>query len=478
MSERRRVSSIFGPLSPHYLMDEQHIPHPHQPHIDVQYRRRCKSISALGSGRYHANDNSSNNTNSNGHRDDDGENPDNRSNKRNAASHHLSLISPPASQNPSSTTFSPFTLESDEFGPDLFHFHSAPDTGSGLKRTSSLAEFQQQLFRQQAGGHPFQLIMPLSTTISCLQSMESNRDCEGSGPEALTLDLPPPHPNPRPSISPMSKNPLSPASSRGATPAQTQIQTHSPSRWQNRSPLSRVRSPLRNSSSNYNIQINNGTKMQPNYQQQTIFAPTTVNSTKRLFPLSDSLSDNQALGLRIQRPKTPMNDQENARMGFSRTREEEMNMAESPMSVDMIPNDQDQWRSPTLSALASQTSSRGPSSPWMETSSAGVFAAPRMKSSGRQHHRHLASQQQVDMAVEISLIEAHDEIPLQDIWRMEDEERKDRLNGENEEGASLEPSVALSNGRTVEEHIAHMKGEQHAREEARLIQEVLRADHG
>ena len=74
-----------------------------------------------------------------------------------------------------------------------------------------------------------------------------------------------------------------------------------------------------------------------------------------------------------------------------------------------------------------------------------------------------------DMNVEIPLIETRDEVPLHDIWRMEDEERKDRLNG-------VEVTTDVggeTKGGSIEEHIAHMKGEQHAHEEARLIQEAI-----
>lgn len=75
------------------------------------------------------------------------------------------------------------------------------------------------------------------------------------------------------------------------------------------------------------------------------------------------------------------------------------------------------------------------------------------------------------MNVEIPLIETRDEVPLQDIWRMEDEERKDRLNGVE---ATADVGGEIKGG-SIEEHIAHMKGEQHAHEEARLIQEAIGA---
>ena len=88
-------------------------------------------------------------------------------------------------------------------------------------------------------------------------------------------------------------------------------------------------------------------------------------------------------------------------------------------------------------------------------------------------HRYLSglAAAEDDMNVEIPLIETRDEIPLQDIWRMEDEERKDRLNGVE----ATTDVAGETTGGSIEEHIAHMKGEQHAHEEARLIQEVIDA---
>ncbi|KAF9947908.1 hypothetical protein BGZ72_010159 [Mortierella alpina] len=152
----------------------------------------------------------------------------------------------------------------------------------------------------------------------------------------------------------------------------------------------------------------------------------------------------------------------------------DLSLVEPPMTLTMIPNDQDRWRSPTLSALASQNSSRGPSSPWLESHTDGLVAPKSGSVHGRQR-RHLASQLNNDMEVEIPLIEAHDQVLLQDIWRLEDEERKDRLNGgSGSHTASLE---GLSSG-LVEAPAMHMKGEQHAHEEAKLIQQVLHAGQG
>lgn len=75
------------------------------------------------------------------------------------------------------------------------------------------------------------------------------------------------------------------------------------------------------------------------------------------------------------------------------------------------------------------------------------------------------------MRVEIPLIESHDEVSLHDIWRMEDEERRDRINQDGMGGAEVDEGRAKS----IQDHITYMKGEQHAHEEAKLIQEAFQA---
>ncbi|KAF9124341.1 hypothetical protein BGW39_008280 [Mortierella sp. 14UC] len=141
-----------------------------------------------------------------------------------------------------------------------------------------------------------------------------------------------------------------------------------------------------------------------------------------------------------------------------------------PMLMGSMSNEQDRWKSPTLSALASRSSSRDPSPRALSPSplsqrSAIVMAMPSHNSNLDQEY--VSELAEVDdMRVEIPMIETRDEIPLQDIWRMEDEERKDRLNGAERETAG---------GGSIEEHIANMKGEQHAHEEARLIHEAIDA---
>ncbi|CAO3573090.1 unnamed protein product [Mortierella alpina] len=461
LSERRRLSSVFGPLSPHYLLDEQHFPPYHQPRIDVQYRKRCKSISSLGSSI--ARPDGKSNTTVGGVHGNDARGDGTKSFKEKSANtRHLSLLTS-ASHSPASSVPSIFTIESDEFGPDLFHQRSPSESLCGLSRSSSLAEFQKTLFQQQPGPMG-QLSVPRGEVASIGRQDEGLR--------VVPLDLPPPHPHSRPSYSPMSKNPLSPSSSRNTSPA------HTPQRLRSPSPLTRVRSPLRDSN-RHNIQLNSGSKhrfaTQPQaaMPQSNLLAPITVHSSKRFLRLHDeSSSGGQVLGVLTQRSGAIHDDQENilteSPIGCDIT------LVEPSMSLEMIPNDHERWRSPTLSALASQNSSRGPSSPWQELPYTEASVAPKSRSMHGRQRRELASQLQNDMEVEIPLIEAHDQVLLQDIWRMEDEERRDRLNGVTEDHTA---SKAESSVGRVEDPIAHMKGEQHAHEEARLVQRVLHAGH-
>ncbi|KAG0210687.1 hypothetical protein BGX33_004787, partial [Mortierella sp. NVP41] len=142
-----------------------------------------------------------------------------------------------------------------------------------------------------------------------------------------------------------------------------------------------------------------------------------------------------------------------------------------PMSLGAMSNDQDRWRSPTLSALASRSSSRGPSprplSPSLLSKRSTMVMAMPVR-----HGCNVDRSESADMSVEIPVIETHDEVSLQDIWRMEDEERKDRLNGVATTDGGGE---STTEGGSNEEYIATMKGEQHAHEEARLVQEAIDA---
>lgn len=132
----------------------------------------------------------------------------------------------------------------------------------------------------------------------------------------------------------------------------------------------------------------------------------------------------------------------------------------SPRTLDLLPSEeQDRWKSPTLSALASpvlsEAHARGRSSPGLQPRHARQHSHngsdTSVQSVSGRNHVWPPTFKPREIEIEIPSIEAHDEIPLQDIWRMEDEERKDRL-------------------------AAGAVGEQHAHEEARLIQEVIQAD--
>ncbi|KAF9932898.1 hypothetical protein FBU30_007057 [Linnemannia zychae] len=105
----------------------------------------------------------------------------------------------------------------------------------------------------------------------------------------------------------------------------------------------------------------------------------------------------------------------------------------SPMSVSTMSNDQDRT----------------------------MAMPPHQNGVDREHFAVSAAN---DMSVNVPLIETHDEISLQDIWWMEDEERKDRMR---------DAEANVDRG-SVEEHIANMKGGQNAHREARLIQEALK----
>lgn len=159
-----------------------------------------------------------------------------------------------------------------------------------------------------------------------------------------------------------------------------------------------------------------------------------------------------------------------------------------PAVMDMMTlmeDEQDRWKSPTLSALASRSSSLVPS-PGTRSPS-GVDSMPstlvarlhRQRRRQMQHPRH--SQGNIGGVdpekSEIPLIEARDEVSLQEIWRMEDEERLDRMlndtGNENKDPHGGQENIL----ETVSPDMAgsgHMrKGEQHAHEEAKLIQQVI-----
>ncbi|KAG0303170.1 hypothetical protein BGZ98_006928 [Dissophora globulifera] len=192
--------------------------------------------------------------------------------------------------------------------------------------------------------------------------------------------------------------------------------------------------------------------------------------------------------------------QRNSRPAYATDSRNPLSLPSSCASSRSPSSEHDHWRSPTLSSLASASgiSSRGPSlSPraappfqWLSPSSVsaavmtGATVATTAAATGRapplRRRRKSISEEAdeieaYDMTVEIPLIEAHDEISLQDIWRMEDEERKDRMNHRqsNTDVPADNSTLVQKNIEKLGDPLAQMKGEQHAHEEARLIKQVL-----
>ncbi|KAF9302361.1 hypothetical protein BGZ74_005454 [Mortierella antarctica] len=164
-----------------------------------------------------------------------------------------------------------------------------------------------------------------------------------------------------------------------------------------------------------------------------------------------------------------------------------------PAVMDMMAlmeDEQDRWKSPTLSALASRSSSLASSpggrSPSRVVSPSTLVARLRRQRRQLQRPRrgiHDTGGLDPEL-LEIPLIEARDEVSLQEIWRMEDEERQDRILNDDDDGGGGDENkdpykgqenmieVVSSDG-TGAGHLR--KGEQHAHEEARLIQQAI--DH-
>ncbi|KAG0240640.1 hypothetical protein BGX31_001778 [Mortierella sp. GBA43] len=169
--------------------------------------------------------------------------------------------------------------------------------------------------------------------------------------------------------------------------------------------------------------------------------------------------------------------------------------AESSTILGLVPNDQDCWRSSSaLSALTTPSSSSSLSSPTetvmmaMTMPPRGLTMVPRVDKTRHGKVTSFKQEEAIDMRVEIPLIESHDEVSLYDIWRMEDEERRDRINGQqqiqDQSGDDVVGTSGVENGggggggeepKSIRDHIAHMKGKQHAHIEARLIQEAMRS---
>lgn len=226
------------------------------------------------------------------------------------------------------------------------------------------------------------------------------------------------------------------------------------------SPLARSRTPLHEKSLNAN-----------NIQQPVANRPASPGLLHLLQPLDPTNNKTTLNNLYISfedeiRPRSPV-----------------------PAVMDMMTlmeDEQDRWKSPTLSALASQSSSLA-SSPNARSPS-GVDSLPsklvarlhrqRRRQMQRPRHGNGSTGGADPELSEIPLIEARDEVSLQEIWRMEDEERQDRmLNDTRDENKDPYKSQETILVETVSSDMAgsgHLrKGEQHAHEEARLIQQFI-----
>ncbi|KAF9913437.1 hypothetical protein BX616_010033 [Lobosporangium transversale] len=466
LSDKRR-NSILGPLSPSstFQMD-RHLFHQytHPPHIDVQYRKRCKSMSPRGDKRFNIilyNDH--------------GE-------KSMVGSQHIPMFSPPLRNIRTSVTT---PEEPTKYGEDLFH-----------RSTSEFQEHLEYLVKTRA---PPQLTMPRPQSYQhaeescekghCGREVKEHRmdqvrqkhdrvkDVDGeNGLNQSPLEhIPSCNRSSQPPVSPMRKNPLSAASTPSS---RTNSRQSSPTRLCSRQSLQR---------SNHDVQLDHSLAIQQQLQPEVHTTETDG------WKMSPTFMDNPE-----RRRYSLVADDQEGHNDFIQGAYERMSKPSSPNILDIsIPNDQDHWRSPTLSTLGSQPTSRArsPSSPRLRPTapsglSTGTTIAMAMSTRrsrppgvGLARSRHQAlfretedelamvaveqaeEETEIDMRVEIPLIEAHDEISLQDIWQMEDEERNDRMKGEGNDSSTGQKCDTI--------HVSLMKGEEHAHEEARLIQDIL-----
>ncbi|KAI1316252.1 hypothetical protein EDD11_010299 [Mortierella claussenii] len=670
-SDKRR-NSILGPLSPSltFQMDRQlFYQHTHPSRIDIQYRKRCKSLSSARGDSKRG----------------DGEDGDNeedsiirigsvvvgtgagagivheqhppihlRANRR--LSMPLPMFSPLA-QSPGGGFFTLIprptqhalhmmsTMEEEdpsrEYGMDLFQNSNNSSSNGGSHggdgknnmkfmameaafADNPVSEFQERLEHLAATGAPPQLSMPHHQPYCChavglirreddlhrsndqdgderdqehardrrdegqeqdaLYNADENRSNsnvgegrllredgdEGEGSGTLPLSLPPPqYQYSWPSISPMRKNPLSAASTRASSTQGSR--TNSPLEEKITLPWT----DLQESSYSIQTQVNSaqsdfecasGSGMSSPSEQQRHSQHSNNNKRPpgsehpsrgyRPFVMTDEqeyLVDRMPY---ISDGGTMQNEAQLSNVQSSLPSSSRSSSTSPRLSKHLeiqIPNDQDRWRSPTLSALGSprtqspssrartrlhqiythsyshsplpspipspfssplRVRSMSPSGLSTGTAIAMAMSVRRPQTSGAasgRGSRHQAlfrdtsmgrrtgedsegegdfdddhgtgygygygaeEEEEVDMRVEIPRIEAHDDVSLQDIWRMEDEERRDRMHevggGEGDGGIDKDDSEE-SGGSS-----AHMKGEIHAHEEAKLIQQVLHGHH-
>ncbi|KAG0280417.1 hypothetical protein BGZ95_010232 [Linnemannia exigua] len=412
-------SSMLSPQAPSALLqiDQQHQQNYHQPNISVQYHRRSRSGSQLlGDSRYF---NKTTDTGGGG---------------GGPAFFSAPLFTQKQQEQGVGTaavvySASPIMLDTTDFGEDLFHWDSLEiDNGFGDSPTipTTTPATSQQLGSIVASSNPRPHPHRQAGIYKCDGSMN---ECDSSLLESTSTYHTPPT-----MYSPSRKGPLSAASSQASS--------------RGSSPLSDHRSPLGELS----------------------------EDGRRIGDQWFEFSQAKAQDLHVN----AMENTDGSNYLDIPEMDEDRLLPGSPMSIGAMSNEQDRWKSPTLSALASGSSSRGPSPRSLSPSplsqrSAMVMAMPSRHGNYSMDREHVLESVVDDMNVEIPMIETRDEVPLQDIWRMEDEERKDRLNGA---GASADGETAGGGGDkggSVEGHNANMKGEQHAHQEARLIQEAIDA---
>ncbi|GJJ70757.1 hypothetical protein EMPS_03107 [Entomortierella parvispora] len=412
-AKNKRRGSIMGPLSP-----SSHLGIQHNPHIDIRYNKQQKSPSKQGQEDYFSFPGHHNKGRSVDSIDLNGSNSksskssswDSNASMKNSAPDSADVVSPGSARRLRSCsvvyTESPMILNTNEFGDDLFGKQHTMDLGS-----SSTISIDSPYITDWVDSTILSTGVVVESPITDAPTLHHRRPeyhenglfpadytfGGGSGNTGRIISDPLVA-----SAMKKPKNPLSAASSQSVSPLGL-APSRSPAPKRSRSPLGEL--SLNTINDNSNSSRGNGI---------------------------------QSSGLRIQ---SSMVD----RVELS-----------SPRVLDILPSDeQDRWKSPTLSALASPVlgaaRSRGQS--------------PSLRPHHSRHHSHngiIMNVQNVsgknqawqptfepnEIEVEMPSIEARDEIPLQDIWRMEDEERKDRL-------------------------ATGAVGEQHAHEEAQLIQKAI-----
>lgn len=521
-AERRR-NSILGPLSPSvsFQMErhlEQQFSRP--PHIDVKYLTRCKSLSYCPAGgrRRSCVDPDTGDDDARRRRGKERASDNNNAYRIRYTGHPLFSPSLPQRTATTTTTAAATTTatmialdnqEHDddnltEFGVDLFQrrYSSASIGSSDNDGLDPLSRFQQQVERLVATGEPPQLTMPPhayrhhhlppvteSGKPSGGGAQEKGRgNKKQQGPDlqlSCLKDLPPIYPNSRPPFSPMRKNPLSAASS----PATSRVTSRSNSLTHLQlidiCAAATTTTTHQNHDGETSHQSDPATPapyhhhpLQPSEQHQTVLNQNQTNANK-----GSTLYGN------INGDKDPKDVyQYNVDVDIEPP-------AESSTILGLVPNDQDCWRSSSaLSALTTPSSSSSLSSPTetvmmaMTMPPRGLTMVPRVDKTRHGKVTSFKQEEAIDMRVEIPLIESHDEVSLYDIWRMEDEERRDRINGQqqiqDQSGDDVVGTSGVENGggggggeepKSIRDHIAHMKGKQHAHIEARLIQEAMRS---